>query len=134
MSKDGISIDFDFGAFNNALKELGKDIDDVANRGLMEAGEQLRGDSTAIVPFDKGFNGGLAGSASVQFDGELSVIVGYNMPYASRLHEDMTLNISQKFAGNGGARQQKYLEKPARENAQKYGRIFSESISKLLNG
>lgn len=143
MSKDGFGIDFDFKAFNGKLDELGKAVIGVMKKSLIEAGEQLRGDSTAIVPFKRGFAGGLAGSASTKIDiensfetngGEHSVIVGYNMPYAARLHEDMTLNISQKFAGTGGRRQQKYLEKPARENAQRYGKLLSDAFYTYLNG
>lgn len=143
MSKDSFGIDFDFSSFDKSLTQLGKDVIFIIKKALVEAGEQLRGDSTAIVPFQRGFNDGLAGSASTKIDisnsfesqgGEHGVMVGYNMPYAARLHEDMTLNISQKFAGSGGRRQQKYLEKPARENAQKYGKILSEAFYTYLNG
>lgn len=135
---DGFGIDFDFKAFNGKLDELGKAVIDVMSKALIEAGEQLRLDSVAVVPFKRGFAGGLAGSASTQLengdDGMQSVIVGYNMPYAARLHEDMTLNISQKYAGGGKRRSQKYLETPARENAQKYGKILAEAFHTYLNG
>lgn len=138
MSKDSFGIDFDFEAFNGSLDELGKAAIEVFKKALIEAGEQLRGDSVAIVPFQRGFAGGLAGSASTQLeivDGQVqSVIVGYNMPYAARLHEDMTLNISQKFAGTGGRRQQKYLEKPRMENDEKYRRILSDAFRTYING
>lgn len=134
MSKDGFGIDFDFKAFNGSLDELGKGVIEVLRKALIESGEQLRGDSVAIVPFKRGFAGGLAGSASTQLENDESVIVGFNMPYAARLHEDMSLKISQKFAGNGGQRQQKYLEKPARENAQKYGRILADAFRNYING
>lgn len=134
MSKDGFGIDFDFSAFNGGLEELGKAVKEIIKKALIESGEQLRGDSVNIVPFDRGFSGGLAGSASTQLENDETVIVGYNMPYAARLHEDMTLKISQKFAGNGGRRQQKYLEKPARENAQKYGKLLADAFHAYLNG
>lgn len=134
MSKDGFGIDFDFKAFNGKLDELGKAVIEVVKKALIESGEQLRGDSVNIVPFQRGFSGGLAGSASTQLEDNETVIVGFNMPYAARLHEDMSLNISQKFAGTGGRRQQKYLEKPARENAQKYGRILADAFRSYLNG
>lgn len=138
MSKDGFSIDFDFKKFNGSLDKLAKDAERIFRKALIEAGEQLRLDSVAIVPFKRGFAGGLAGSASTQLEIEegsvQSVIVGYNMPYAARLHEDMTLNISQKFAGTGKRRQQKYLEKPRMENDEKYRRILSEAFHTYLNG
>lgn len=134
MSKDGFGIDFDFTAFNGKLDELGKAVVEIIKKALIESGEQLRGDSVNIVPFKRGFNGGLAGSASTQLENDETVIVGYNMPYAAKMHEDMTLNISQKYAGSGNRRQQKYLEKPARENAQKYGRILADAFRSYLNG
>lgn len=138
MSKDGFGIDFDFKTFNGSLDKLAKDAEGIFRKALIEAGEQLRLDSVAIVPFKRGFAGGLAGSASTQLEIEegsvQSVIVGYNMPYAARLHEDMTLNISQKFAGSGARRQQKYLEKPRMQNDAKYRKILSEAFRIYLNG
>jgi hypothetical protein len=62
----------------------------------------------------------------------LSVEVGYNKDYAARMHEDMSLNIRQTFAGAGGRRQQKYLEKPAKENAAKYGTILRDAFNESL--
>lgn len=135
---DSLRFEFNFKQFEGKLDELDKAVTDALMRALVVAGQELLGDSTAIVPFRRGFNGGLAGSASteqpVSESGgkELSIEVGYNKEYAARLHEDLSLNISQKFAGKG-ARQQKYLEKPARENAEKYGRILSDAFNASLN-
>lgn len=135
---DGIGISFDFSQFNNKLDELGRAVFDAVKKGVYLGGEALRADSVAIVPFDHGFSGGLAGSASTQLPvdeggGVISSTVGYNMPYAARLHEDLTLHIKQTHAGNGGARQQKYLEKPAKENAEKYGKIIHENVTASLS-
>jgi len=136
---DKFSIDFDFSGMNKGFDELGKAVIEAMMKGLFLAGEQLRADSVMIVPFDKGFAGGLAGSASTQLpvddgSGNPEVTVGYNMPYAARLHEDMTLHIKQTNTVGGQHRQQKYLETPAKENAQKYGKILSDNFTDALNG
>ena len=134
---DKIGIEFDTSGLLKGLDELGEAVVNAIMKGLFLAGEQLRADSVMIVPFDKGFSGGLAGSASTQLpvndgSGNLEVTVGYNMPYAARLHEDMTLHIKQHNTVAGQKRQQKYLEKPAQENAQKYGTILHEAFNEAL--
>lgn len=133
---EGFGIDFDFSKFAGKLDELEQAVMGAIYAGVWLAGEALRSDSVAIVPFQRGFAGGLAGSASTgkpepESSSLIAAPVAYNKEYAARLHEDMTLNISQKFAGSQ-RRQQKYLEQPARENAQKYGRIINEHISQVL--
>jgi hypothetical protein len=45
----------------------------------------------------------------VRFAGRPQVVIGYEAPYALRVHEDL-----QAYHPNGSA---KYLERPARENA-----------------
>jgi len=134
---DGISVSFDFSQFAGKLDELEQAVMKAVMASVWLAGEALRGDSVAIVPFHRGFNGGLAGSASTEkpvTDGtEISATVGYNKDYAAKLHEDMTLHISQKFAGSQ-PRQQKYLEKPARENAERYRQIIYEGFARALGG
>ena len=134
---DSFGIDFDLSALNIGLDELNKAVIESVLKGLFISGEALRADSVMLVPFDKGFNGGLAGSASTQLpieaeDGILEVTVGYNMPYAARLHEDMTLHIKQTNTVAGQKRQQKYLENPAKENAEKYGTILHEAFYEAL--
>lgn len=136
-SMDSFGIQFDASGLIKGLDELGKAVINAIMKGLFLSGEQLRSDSVMIVPFDKGFNGGLAGSASTQLPvddgmGNLEVTVGYNMPYAAKLHEDMTLHIKQTNTVAGQKRQQKYLEKPAKENAQKYGTIIRDSFNEAL--
>ena len=97
---DSFGIEFDSKGLMKGLDDLSEAVIIAILKGLFISGEQLRADSVMIVPFDKGFNGGLAGSASTQVpmdagNGILEVTVGYNMPYAARLHEDMTLHIKQ---------------------------------------
>ncbi len=135
---DAFSVEFDFSEFNGKLDQLGKIVIDEMMKSVWLAGEALRGDSVEIVPFDHGFDGGLAGSAStekaeMESAGVISATVGYNKVYAAKLHEDMTLHIKQTHAG-AAPRQQKYIENPARENAEKYGRIIHDGLARALNG
>ena len=135
---DGIGIEFDGSELIKGLDTLSDAVLRFIKEGLFVSGEELRADSVMIVPFNKGFNGGLAGSSNTQvpvtnLDGGLEVSVGYNMPYAARLHEDMTLHIKQTNTVAGQVRRQKYLETPAKENADKYGRIISDHVTEALN-
>lgn len=135
---DSFGIDFDTSGLLKGMEELEKGVIEAIMKGLFLAGEALRADSVMLVPFDKGFSGGLAGSASTQLPideggGLLSSTVGYNMPYAARLHEDMTLHINQKNTVGGQTRRQKYLETPAKENAEKYGSILHVTFNEALS-
>ncbi len=129
-------MDMDLSGLFAGLDKLFKVTEEAALRGVFAGGEVLRADAVAIVPFDRGFNGGLAGSASTQPAGltnadEVESIVGFNMPYAAKMHEDMTLHINQRWA-SGQPRQQKYLETPMKQNAQKYGKIIADTILQTL--
>lgn len=131
-------INWNLGDFFKGLDKAEKVVIDELRRGLVAAGEALRYDSLDIVPFDKGFNGGLAGTARTsdpknEPDG-VSVEVSYNKDYAVKVHEDMTLNINQTNTASGQKRQQKYLEKPMKENAEKYGKMVADHLRSALNG
>lgn len=130
------SFNFDDKRFLEGLEKGLKLGIDAIERGVFAAAEQLKNDSTDIVPFDEGFNGGLAGSAAVSKPRTLGSTIEsdttYNKVYAVKLHEDMSLNISQKNTSNGQRRSQKYLEKPMKQNAQKYGKIISDYVSQAL--
>lgn len=103
--------------------------------GLVASADSLLADSTDIVPFDKGFNGGLASTANktqpFADNGTRSIKVGYNKSYAVKLHEDLTLKISQRNT-SGKRRQQKFLEKPLKENGKKYSEIISKVLQKIV--
>lgn len=132
-----LKFSFDASGFNKKLDEVDRIVTDALLQALVVAGEALRADSVAIVPFDHGFSGGLAGSSSTErpvneSGGKLlSVVVGYNKAYAAKLHEDLSLNINQRWAA-GAPRQQKYLEKPMKENAEKYGTILRDAFNAAL--
>lgn len=61
--------------------------------------------------------------AAASKDSNVSVIVGYTANYAVYVHEDMT-------AQHKPGKQAKFLEQPARENAQEYAKIIREELQK----
>ncbi|MDK6240169.1 hypothetical protein QP400_00415 [Winkia sp. UMB3158] len=80
-----------------------------ARVGLNKAAEHLRGVSQAQAPIDEGI---LRATASVTVDSTgLKAAVSYDTVYAARQHEELTWRHPK--GGNA-----KYLEKPAREEAQ----------------
>jgi hypothetical protein len=131
-------FDFDDSEFRRGMNRAEETTKKAAGRAAFAAAEALRGDSVNIVPFDQGFFGGLASTARTSnpknTPSGAESDVTYNKEYAVRVHEDMTLRINQKRTINGQRRQQKYLEKPMRENTEKYGKIMAEIFYDSLNG
>ena len=127
-----MSFTFDDSEFQEGLKAYEKLALSALLAGMVVSTDSLLRDSTDIVPFDKGFSGGLASTATKtnpKFDGATAESTyGYNKSYAARLHEDLSLNISQRRSSPGQTRSQKYLEKPMKENAKKYGKLIAKTI------
>lgn len=130
------SIEFNLGDFFKQLDKLENLTEEAVAASVFLAAEQCRGDSMNMAPFDKGTAGGLISTANTT-DPRKSKTgaecqVGYNKEYAVKVHEDMTLRIRQKNTVAGQVRGQKYLEKPMRENAKKYGKIMADYIRTTL--
>lgn len=129
------SFEFDTRQLEAGMKRYGQAGTKAILKGLVISGDALLADATDRIPFDKGFNGGAAGSGSKKeptLKGDSAEVqVGFNVPYAARLHEDMSLNISQRRTSNGQVRSQKYLEKPMKENGEKYGKIIAQSMKQI---
>lgn len=123
---------FNSSDFEKGLSKYSERAQNALLAGLAAAADALLEDSTDIVPFDKGFSGGLASTASKvdpKFSGTTAeVTVGYNKVYAARLHEDMSLKIVQRNTVSGQKRSQKYLENPMKQNAEKYAKIMADTI------
>lgn len=121
--------------FSSRMKDYLSLADKGLDAGLVASADALLADSTDIVPFDKGFNGGLASTANKTkpfSDGaSRSISVGYNKSYAVRLHEDFTLKIKQRNTSGGQRRQQKFLEKPLKENGKKYSDIIAKIFQRI---
>lgn len=133
------SVNWNDGEFKKNMDKLvssfsNPSVSSPVGKGVLLAGQALLRDSQDIVPrdSDKLF---LSGSADKPYRkaGEISIDVTYNTDYAVKVHEDLTLNISQrKRSASGESRQQKYLEKPMKQNGEKYGSIIARTILKEL--
>lgn len=92
--------------------------------GLNKAAEALLADSKALVPVDSGDlrRSGAVVQATMS---DPQSAVTYNTPYAVKQHEDLSLHHPP--TPNPKA-QAKYLEAPARQNADKYSAIVAAEI------
>lgn len=86
----------------------------------------LQGKSAQQAPID---TGDLRANCSVsplhQADSQVSLTVGYDLPYAIVQHEHLEFNHPK-----GG--KAKYLEDPFRENAGKYARYIESAVKQAL--
>lgn len=67
-------------------------------------------------------------SQAKQTHGSIEVLVGFNTPYAARLHEHPEYNFTE--AGTGG----KYLERKMVENRDRYMKIVQKAIKDAARG
>lgn len=124
MPNDIISIDM-----SDVLKGIPK-LMGVAVKGLREGlsgtAEELMRLGNQEVPFDKGT---LMQSGDVDDSGLLQehpeIVVGYNTPYAARLHEHPEYHFK-----NG--RKGKFLEDPLKRNLQTFRDFIAEKIKAAL--
>lgn len=133
------SIDWNDGEFQKHIDKLQKAFEKATptspvGKGVLLAGQALLRDAQDIVPFDVGTLQKRGSADKVYSDkGDIAIDVGFNTDYAAKVHEDLTLNISQRKASKSGKpRQQKYLENPMKENGSKYGNIIARTILKEL--
>lgn len=106
---------------NNNFSKLLSNMDSVNNKALRDVGLDLLGKSVDLAPVDKG---DLRGSGSSHFE-DNTVTVGFSEPYAVSQHEHLEYEHPK-----GG--QAKYLEKPFRENADKYINYIADANKKAL--
>ena len=133
------SINWNDGEFKKNMDKIIKAFNNPSTsspvgKGVLLAGQALLRDSQDIVPRDTDtlFLSGNADKVK-RGAGGIEIDVGYNTEYAVKVHEDLTLNISQRKASKSGKRrQQKYLEQPMKENGDKYGTIIAQTILKYL--
>lgn len=102
---------------NAALKKVGS----VNEKALKDIALDLLGKAVEIAPLD---TGDLRGSGSVKTEND-TAIVGFEEPYAVRQHEHVEYEHPQ-----GG--EAKYLEKPFRENTNKYIDYIANANRKAL--
>lgn len=113
---------------NFNFAQIGTAVDDAYKRGLAKAGEHLRGASLKQAPKRDGI---LQGSSFVDQDLDGDVTVGYNTPYAARLHEHPKYDFSKDANPNAKG---KYLEDPANEEHENMLGLIDKEIRRASNG
>jgi hypothetical protein len=110
----------------NALEKLKQESPKGATKGLKKAGTHLQKESQKVVPVD---TGALRASAYTKIrwanTKRVDVVVGYTMPYAIYVHEDL-------FARHKPGKIAKYLEKPARQLAKKLLKMVADEVKKVV--
>lgn len=103
------------------LTKLGDKGEEAAKHARGVVGDELLRLSQREVPHDEGT---LANTGVSQPEGK-DHVVGYNTPYAARLHEH------PEYAFQSG-RKGKYLEDPIKHNLKAFGTIFAEEVKAKL--
>lgn len=108
------------GANNKGIGGVKQAVDDAAGNLLSE--------SVKEVPHDIGTlqGTGNAGEAELKGD-EISAEVGYNTPYAARLHEHPEYHFQKGRKG-------KYLEDPLKRMGPAYKKDIEDSLNNALGG
>jgi len=96
---------------------------------LEEAGGDLLKESVKIVPHDIGTleNSGKVSPVEKISSDQMSVSVGFNTPYAARMHEHPEYKFQKGRRG-------KYLETPLKENVNKYKNGIVSQVKSSLEG
>ncbi|MFA5038410.1 MAG: hypothetical protein WC732_01875 [Candidatus Omnitrophota bacterium] len=151
MSK---SFSLDFSDFEKGLRRIAREvIPEVAEKAMAQAGMQLLNDCIMEPPTVPIKEGWLRGSGSVHVQnkliaksdqgkpgmaeetvsepidpGKIAARVGFNTPYAAKLHEGIGFKFSEPSAGP------KYLESKLLKNKNKYFQIIADVIKAASKG
>ena len=117
-----ITADFKFEAGD--LVGLSAKLAQAALEGLRDGGEHVLKLARDVVPIEEGT---LERSGRVTDDGESTVAVSFDTPYAVRQHEDLTLQ-------HDSGRSAKYLERPAAQAKDDVGRLVAASVRRAAGG
>jgi len=133
-------ITVDDKSLNKLLEKMAKQFPRETQRALTEIVLDLAAQSAKRAPIETGdlrnncvarvddavvfANQSASGGAQASGRFMITATVGYSLPYALKQHEDLTLN-HMRTDGKGGANrvaggEAKYLERPFRENLQRY--------------
>lgn len=113
-------LTFDDSSFKKGAKDIINRVEKKQIDAIRDIADELLRLSQLEVPFDVGF---LMQSANSERDGE-EYIVGYNTPYAAKLHE----HPQYKFK-NG--RKGKYLEDPMKHNLKAFIDFFNDRMGEV---
>ncbi len=143
----------DFSDFQRRMRKLSREVmPEAAEAGVARAGLQLLNDSVMERPTVPIREGWLRGSGSVFVQNSLIAVssygkpgkanldlseyippdmivayVGFNTPYAARLHESMDFHFREPSSGP------KFLESKLLRNKEAYGEIIANTIKERLS-
>ena len=92
---------------------------------LLKAAEDLKEESSAQAPIDKGDLRADCQIDSSKLNSDLTVAVGYSLDYAMEQHENLEYNHP-----NGG--KAKFLEDPFNANVEKYIEMVKDGAEKVI--
>jgi len=117
-------IDNVIGGFDGAIDKGSKGVIQAVN----DAGGNLLAESIKEVPHDIGTLQGTGNASEPKIVGtDIEVEVGYNTPYAARLHEHPEYHFQKGRKG-------KYLEDPLKRMASTYKKDIENSFNNSLEG
>lgn len=104
--------------FERGLDRLEKQVDMLKSKAVLDMANEALRLSQEQVPHDTGYlqNTGVAELESLD-----EAVVGYNTPYAARLHEHPEYNFQKGRKG-------KYLEDPVKQNLTKFAEFFQRTL------
>lgn len=116
-----LNITIDTKDFNSKLAKVEKELLSTEKAALGEMGDELLRLSSFEVPLDTGH---LQDTGNVKKEQSVAT-VGYNTPYAARLHEHPGYRFQKGRKG-------KYLEDPLKQNLTKWQQIYSQKMGEIL--
>ena len=111
----------------SALRDTESNLNQAVKQSITEVCADLLGESQPLVPVD---TAALVGSGNFEVEQVGDTVqgsVGYNTPYALKVHEDRTMNHP-----NGG--QAKYLTDPFEQRKDKYTEKIQQDAQRALGG
>jgi len=118
-----ISVTWNTKEFDKKISKVTPKMDAGAGKGAGRAADELLRLSLAQVPFDTGH----LQSTGKKTQKDLESSVGYNTPYAVRVHEHPEFRFQRGRKG-------KYLEDPLKNNTSVFMDIIKNAAKEELNG
>lgn len=119
-----MKITFDTRDFDFKVKDFKRKFNFGTDRALFSITNEVLRLSSFEVPHDTGW---LQGHGTTERVSSREHLVGYNTPYAARLHEHPEYHFKKGRKG-------KYLEDPIKNNMSTLGRYFTNEVKESLHG
>lgn len=119
-------LEFNATEFNQATERMEMVLSGIEKESLQKVADEILRRSQNLVP--RGDTLTLQNSGIIEPDGD-GLIIGYNTPYASRLHENPDFNFRKDKNPNA---QGKYLETPIKENLNAFRQILVTDLQQGL--